>query len=191
MRQCAKLLLPATAESVALQSWGGKRLEGANREENESSRRKQVTPIPANPFRETVGIQTVSAKDGHAVCRLPLHAAVANVRGVIHGGAIATLCDGVIGTAIRSALKPGDSVATIELKVNFMAPAEGDLEARAKVLHVGGRTAVGEVDVYCEANGKLVAKALATFAVLRGSVPPRPGATTAMDPEFDGPESST
>lgn len=140
-----------------------------------------------NPFRELVGLVPVSARDGQAVFRLPASPQVCNARGVVHGGALCTLCDATLGTALRSALRPGDAVATIELKVNFMAPGQGDLEARARVLHLGGSTAVGEVEVY-GAGGQLVAKALATFHVRRGALPPRPGASTALDPEFDGPD---
>lgn len=144
--------------------------------------------MPRNPFREMVGLQPVSAKDGTAVLRLAAHENVANARGVVHGGAICTLADSSIGTALRSALKPGDMVATIEIKVNFIAPGQGDLEARAKMLHIGGSSAVGETEIYAENGTKLVAKALATFYVKRGAFPPRPGAVTALDPEFDGPD---
>lgn len=144
--------------------------------------------MPRNPFRELIGIQTVSARGSESVVRLPSHPQIRNGRGVIHGGAIATLCDAAIGTALRSALSPGDTVATIELKVNFIAPGEGDLESRARILHIGTQTAVGEVEVFSGEGQRLVAKALATFFVRRGQERPRPGATTALDPEFDGPD---
>lgn len=137
-----------------------------------------------------LGLVSVSAESGSAVFRLPPSPNVGNARGVVHGGAIASLCDCAIGTAMRSALKPGDVVATIELKVNYMAPGQGELEARSRVLHLGGTTAVGEVEIYGEAGQKLVAKAMATFAVKRGAAVPRPGAVTAMDPEFDGPHAN-
>lgn len=137
-----------------------------------------------------VGLQPVSAKDGQAVFRLPASPNVSNSRGVVHGGALCTLCDSSIGTAMRSALKPGDQVATIELKVNFISPGQGDLEARSRVLHMGGSTAVGEVEVYTVDGQKLVAKAMATFHIRRGAVAPRPGAVTALDPEFDGPDAN-
>lgn len=135
-----------------------------------------------------IGVYPVSARDGHAVFRLPASPTVTNARGVVHGGAICTLCDASLGTAMRSALQPGDMTATMEIKVNFIAPGQGDLEARAKVVHIGGSSAVGEVEVYGENGTKLVAKALSTFYIKRGAFPPRPGATTAMDPEFDEPD---
>lgn len=137
-----------------------------------------------------VGLQPVSARDGQSVFRLPANPNVVNARGVVHGGALCTLCDAALGTALRSALKPGDMVATIEMKVNFIAPGEGELEARARVLHLGGVSAVGEVEVFNENGTRLVAKALATFYVKRGAFPPRPGAVTAMDPDFDGPDAN-
>lgn len=139
------------------------------------------------PFREVIGAEVVEAGHGRSVVRMPASDHTQNNLGMVHGGALCTLADAALGTALRSALRPGDAVATIEMKINFLAPARGDLLARARTLHVGGLTAVGEVDIE-DIQGTLVAKALATFFVKRGAVEPRPGARTAMIPEVDGPE---
>lgn len=139
------------------------------------------------PFREVIGAQVVEAGHGRSTVRMPASEHTQNNMGMVHGGALCTLADAAIGTALRSALGPGDAIATLEMKMNFIAPGRGDLLARARVLHVGGTTAVGEVEIE-DLQGRLVAKGLATFYVKRGAVEPRPGARTAMIPEVDGPE---
>lgn len=139
------------------------------------------------PFREVIGAEVIEAGHGRSTVRMPASEHTQNNLGMAHGGALCTLADAALGTALRSALKPGDAVATIEMKVNFIAPGRGDLLAHARALHVGGTTAVGEVEIE-DLNGKLVAKALATFYVKRGAVEPCPGVRTAMIPEVDGPE---
>jgi uncharacterized protein (TIGR00369 family) len=142
--------------------------------------------VPRNPFREVIGAEVVEVEKGRCVLRMPAREVVMNARDVVHGGALCTLADAALGTALRSALEPGDVVATIELKINFIAAGRGDMLARARTLHLGRTTAVGEVEIE-DAGGALVAKAMATFHVKRGALPPRPGARTAMY-DFDGPE---
>jgi uncharacterized protein (TIGR00369 family) len=60
----------------------------------------------------------------------------------------------------------GSAIATINLQVNFLAPAKpGSLTARGMIVHKGKRTAVGDCQVTDEA-GKLVSKGTATYLVL-------------------------
>ena len=57
---------------------------------------------------------------------------------------------------------------TIEMKVNFLRKAvERDLTATARIVRLGRRIAVTDVDVTTE--GKLCAKALATYMLREGS----------------------
>lgn len=95
------------------------------------------------PFREVIGAQVVEAGHGRSTLRMQASEHTQNNMGMVHGGALCTLADAAIGTALRSALKPGDAIATIEMKMNCIAPGRGSLLARARALHVGGTTAVG------------------------------------------------
>jgi len=143
--------------------------------------------MASNPFRDALGIEVLEAGHGRSVVRMPAGEMILNALGVVHGGALCALADSAIGTALRSALDPGDTLATIEIKLNFIAPARGETVARAQAVHLGRTTAVADVEI-SDAGGTLVAKGLATFYVKRGAVPARPGAHTAMDPDVDGPE---
>ena len=105
---------------------------------------------------------------------MPWQEGLGNRFGKVHGGAIASLIDGAIANAIESAMPEGDHVrATIELSLRFIAPADGEVRAEARVIKAGGRIAFGQAEVY-DATGTLVATGQSTYALRRARpiVPP-------------------
>ncbi|QSX00979.1 PaaI family thioesterase [Haloterrigena alkaliphila] len=70
-------------------------------------------------------------------------------RGDIHGGIAATLIDTAGGLALRTEMEEAFDVqiATINLNVNYLRPATGDLSATADVIRVGGSVGVSEITV--------------------------------------------
>ena len=87
--------------------------------------------------------------------------------GNVHGGLIAALADTAFFRAVRSLLGPGERTATVEMKVNFLAPAQsGQLTATAAVLSNDGRLMVVEAEVINQ-DETVVAQALGTYLVLR------------------------
>ena len=84
-----------------------------------------------------------------------------------HGGALASLIDGAIGVAgLSMVMNEEKVVSTVELKMNFLAPAlKGDrLTAFGKVISKGNRLLFVECDVVNQ-TGKLVAKGSGTLNV--------------------------
>ena len=71
----------------------------------------------------------------------------------IHGGIAATLIDTTGGIALRPFLDDpmNDTVATINLNVNYLRPAGGDLTATAEVIRAGKSVGVSSVTVESEA----------------------------------------
>ncbi|GAB3040921.1 PaaI family thioesterase [Natronobiforma cellulositropha] len=67
----------------------------------------------------------------------------------IHGGVAATLIDTAGGLVLRTALEDplSGSIATINLTVNYLRPATGDLRASAEVVRAGSSIGVAEVSV--------------------------------------------
>lgn len=53
-----------------------------------------------------------------------------------------------------------------DLKVNYIAPSDGELVATARIVHAGRRTIVAECRITAP-DGRLVATASGTFAVTR------------------------
>ena len=89
-----------------------------------------------------------------------------NYMGGIHGGGIASLIDTAVFFAIRPLLPREKGLTTTEIKVNFFkAIGEGICRAKAKVLHLGRRTAVGEAEVF-DGKGALIAKGTVGHVVL-------------------------
>ena len=86
--------------------------------------------------------------------------------GFAHGGVSASLIDSAVGLALCTMIDKGDLITTIDLNVNFLAPAKpGQLTARGEIVHKGRRIAVGDAKVTDE-SGRLVSKGTATYMIL-------------------------
>lgn len=70
----------------------------------------------------------------------------------VHGGVAATLIDTTGGLAIQTELEEPTAgrVVTINLNVNYLRPATGDLTATAEVVRAGSSIGVSEVVVEAE-----------------------------------------
>ncbi len=74
--------------------------------------------------------------------------------GFVHAGALLTLVDSAGGYATLSRLPPGSRVLSVEIKLNFLRPAIGDvIRGRARVRKIGRTISVCELDVEMK-NGK-------------------------------------
>lgn len=116
-------------------------------------------------FRRFLGIQYREKNDRRAVVVLPIDEDKRNIRGVAHGGVVASLIDIAMGTAASGGDYQTRSrlVVTLEMKVNYLAPAVGaELTATAEVLHLGRRTIVVRCEVLTD-TGKICAIGLGTF----------------------------
>jgi acyl-CoA thioesterase len=92
-----------------------------------------------------------------------------NPHGVVHGGVVYTLADFAMGGALTSLLQPGERCATLEVKINCLAPVRsGDLRAEACVVSRSQRVGVLEARVYDGVQG-LVALATGSFYIQRRS----------------------
>lgn len=97
-------------------------------------------------FSTLVGAELVSLEQGRAVLALPVRPDLLQQHGFVHGGLVSYLIDNAITFAGASVL--GESVITVEYKVNYLRPAWGDrLVATATVESAGARLAVCRCDV--------------------------------------------
>jgi acyl-CoA thioesterase len=122
--------------------------------------------FPNYPFPTYLGMKIDKLGYGTARLAMRFQNELTQGMGVIHGGAITSLCDTSAGVALCTMIDEGDKILTVELKINFISPADSDIFSEAKIIHKGQRTAVGEVDVI-KSDGTLVAKALITYYVFR------------------------
>lgn len=118
------------------------------------------------PFQHHLGIETVEAAGGRTLLRFTFKPEYGNRKGDVHGGVLATLCDLAISQAIRSMTPELAGMSTINMTVNYLDTASGNLIARGRAIKVGGTIAVGEAT--CEtADGRIAVQATATFRMIR------------------------
>lgn len=123
------------------------------------------------PFAAWLGIAVREADLGRSLLVMTASARLANRRGVIHGGAIATLMDSSMAIATRTIESGLETSGTVDLNIHFIAPGRGDLTARAEVRHAGGSIAFCQCEVRDEA-GTLVATAMSSFKLRRARPSP-------------------
>lgn len=77
------------------------------------------------PHARALGLTIVDAKPGQSWLSVPYDEKfIGNVdTGVIHGGVITTLLDNACGTAVQLALPERMSIATLDLRIDYMKPA--------------------------------------------------------------------
>ena len=121
---------------------------------------------PVNLFE----FDLVKAERGRAVFSMPVLEKHKQIHQVVHGGVLAMLADTAGGFAAFLSAPKGARVVTIEMKINFLEAVErGEIRADARVLRQGKTTSVVDCEVK-DQTGRLVSKALMTFAV----IPPAP-----------------
>ena len=123
--------------------------------------------IPQSPFVAKLGIVADQLGEDEVRLRLPWDPSNVTIGDMVHGGAIATLADlTVMAAAWCGAEAPPElRGVTVSMALDFMAPARA-----TDVIGVGRVLRRGRSLVNCEAEivdpeGRLVAKALATYKV--------------------------
>jgi uncharacterized protein (TIGR00369 family) len=118
------------------------------------------------PFVTHLKIQTEELGEGSARLSLPIEPHLTNSLGTAHGGVIMSLLDVALCTAARTLHPDSRGVITIDLSASFIGGASGArLFADARVLKDGRTMSFVEAEAK-NADGSLVAKAIATVRVI-------------------------
>ena len=105
--------------------------------------------VNAKGFSGAAGFRILAITPGHAELALTRRDDLVQFFGHFHGGVITALADQAAGIAVTSGLQKGKIGVTVEIKVNFIAPADGsELIARAKTLKISGSIGVATVEVF-------------------------------------------
>jgi uncharacterized protein (TIGR00369 family) len=114
-----------------------------------SSIRSLVETVTALPgYTSSVGTRVLVAEPGRAQLVVLQRPDLVQFNGYFHGGVIAGLADHAAGGAVTTLLPEGRIAITVDLSVNFLAPADGDsIVARAEAVQVGTTICVARVDV--------------------------------------------
>jgi uncharacterized protein (TIGR00369 family) len=132
--------------------------------------------VPPPPAGYLLGFRIREAELGRVVfdfSPLPAHSSYG---GTVHGGILSAVVDSAMGCAVLSMLDAGEWCASLELKVNFLAPVRcegGDVVAVGLVTKIGGRVAFAEATLVVGAD--ICVTATSTYAVRRSGSRHLPG----------------
>jgi uncharacterized protein (TIGR00369 family) len=137
----------------------------------ESYERALRRAVESSPYYRLLQISLEQIDTGFARFRMPFRKELTQAYGVVHGGAIASLADTAVAFAVMTLVQPGEKVTSAEFKINFFsAVRDGAMFGEARAVYRGKRLVVADMEVKDE-TGRVLAKGIATYAVL-GSVLP-------------------
>ena len=120
-------------------------------------------------FPKSAGMRIVAAEPGKVTMALAKRPELTQFFGHFHGGVIAGLADHAAGACATSAMPEGKIAVTVEIKINYLSPADGDeLIARAETIQAGSTIGVVKVEVFSQKAGaeRLCAFATATMRAM-------------------------
>jgi uncharacterized protein (TIGR00369 family) len=123
-----------------------------------------VDPLAQSPFSKELGIEVLEWAAGRAVIALKVTTRLTNRRGVARGGVVATVADMALSLAWRSTAPDSTPAGTLNLSVNFVAPAVGRITAEGRMVHMTSGCAFCEARIL-NGDGGLVATAQGVFRV--------------------------
>jgi len=118
------------------------------------------------PVAVAMGVEPLEFGAGYAELRLPYHDDLLRPGGTVNGPALMTLADIAMYAAVFTAIGRAELAVTTSLTINFLRkPPRADVIAKARMLKLGKRLAVGEVELYSEGDAEMVAHVTATYSI--------------------------
>jgi len=119
------------------------------------------------PYAKFLGLELGEMKPGEASLHLEVRDELRQNRGVVHGGAVASLIDTASAFAVVTQLEPNERVTTTDLTIHYLRPVTaGRLTATARTVRAGRRLFVLSVEVM-DNQQKLIATAVTTYIKLQ------------------------
>lgn len=132
---------------------------------------KQYAPniINSVPYAQALGFKLTGLEPGRAFATAPyMKETVGDPdSGVIHGGVITALLDNICGVAVVAAMREFKSTATLDLRIDYMRPAEPgrDIIGEAECYHMTRTVAFTRAWAYHESRDRVIATASGSFAI--------------------------
>jgi uncharacterized protein (TIGR00369 family) len=117
------------------------------------------------PFVEYLGLRMLEKGGGSARVGFDPRPEHMNSWQAIHGGGVMTLLDAALSSACRSLDDDCIGATTVEMKVNFLAPARGPVIAEGRAQRAGRSLLFAEGELR-DGGGTVVAKATGTFKLV-------------------------
>jgi uncharacterized protein (TIGR00369 family) len=114
-----------------------------------------------------LGFRDLPSPVDQLIIEMDVRPGLCNSRGALQGGLLTTLVDVVAGRLALSQVPEGHGTATADLSCHFLAPiVEGPARAEARIVRIGRRAAVIQVEVHDVGRNRHAATATVSFAVL-------------------------
>ena len=121
------------------------------------------------PHNRALGVEILELSHAEALLRLPYDPKLVGNpdTGLLHGGAITALIDGASGAAVFAALAEPVPIATLDLRIDYLRPAEAGraVLARATCYKVTRNVAFTRAVAYHEDPADPIAHSVGTFMV--------------------------
>ena len=118
------------------------------------------------PIVGQLGLVVESLGSGSAVVRCPFREDFLRPGGTISGPVLMGMADYAMYAAILGSIGLVELAVTTNLSINFLRrPKPGDVIAKAKLLKLGRRLAVGEIALYIDDDEEMVAHATSTYSI--------------------------
>lgn len=115
------------------------------------------------PYAKFLGLELGEIGAGEIRIHLQVREELLQNRGLVHGGAIASLIDTASAFALLSQIEVDEKVTTADLTIHYLRPVSaGRMTAAARVVRAGKRLFVLAVDVTND-HDLLVATAVTTY----------------------------
>lgn len=120
------------------------------------------------PFFRLMGMEIRDLRKGHVEIHLKIREDHLQPYGLVHGGVCSALIDAACFWAVCTEARETNSLTTVELKLNYLAPAkEGLLKCFGKCVKMGKKLGLGQAEVI-DQEGRLVAYGTSTLMVVEG-----------------------
>lgn len=88
--------------------------------------------------------------------------------GMVHGGVFASILDASAFWAMYTEIEEGQDLTTVELKINYLAPAsDGFLIAQGRTIKIGRTLCLGDATIK-NREGKVLAHGTETAMIIKG-----------------------
>ena len=126
-----------------------------------------IEKVNKSPYYQLTSMQVHKLGWGECVMHLPILEKHHQPYGMAHGGILASLIDSATYWAVFTQIDDGFKMISIDLKLNYLAPAlEGDLSVVGKSIKAGKTMCMGEASIM-DQNQKLICHGISTMMVLK------------------------
>ncbi len=135
---------------------------------NDTIERRVRESFASQTMMQTLGAKIIEVQPGLVRVSAPILPSAMQQQGFGHAGLTFSIGDSAAGYAALSMLPPDVDVVTSEIKINLLAPAQGDrLFATGRVVKPGRRLCVVTAEVHAENDGETK-----LIAILQGTIVP-------------------